>query len=93
MHYTYNVDIISFLKNVHNYGTHQAHTHDFGRGEFFTKLRWTFPDLQQTATHSPMADPGFELGGGAHSQIVSAQNALLGGSGLWGKPLQENFGF
>ena len=49
----------------------------FWLGGFFT-LRWTFPDLQQTATHSPMAD--LELGGIAHSQIVSVQNALLGGS-------------
>ena len=29
--------------------------------------------------------------GGAHSQIVNAQSALLGGSG--GMPPQENFGF
>ena len=28
-----------------------------------------------------MVDPGFELGGGTHSQIVSVQNVLLGVSG------------
>ena len=62
----------------------------WGGGGFITKLWWTFPDLQQTATHLPMVDLGFELGGGAHSQIVGAQNALLGGSG--GMPPQENLG-
>ena len=70
--------------------TNQLHlqtcTQDFGWGVPFTKLRWTFPDIQQTATHSPMMDPGFQLGVDTHSQIVSTQNAMLGGL-----PPQENF--